>query len=761
MSSFSSTFDPIDRNNRVNKCPCVKKSTSKPFGSIKSMVNSSPFVYGAKKITFSVKQRETFWSPYFDLKHGAIERAIILDYVLGEKKPVNLLEKPISPALALTLLLLDNDVFKTNKLKKFLDGENTVRVNVPSTNTTTGTTTETYKQYLPGYLNIHAVDIDFSGSGLNTGFVKNTSNAKSYMIEEGVFKKLSDFPYGVKSSDIEILRGAYGYGPACIGAFLNICKFKKEIIPDLICGILIAEDSGMTVGDAVEAVQQWTGFMPQDKYFDFSIISNLGTFRILSILEEIGTYFLLSLLGHTFKKNIHFHFQLSSAERKAFEAGYLIGDVNADLTRFARYIINNRLYLEKSVEVFSISTPCIMNTDGNVVDSHLELGDYKRDFYGLTLFENNPLLEALNIGKCLEDIKELNYLVNPLPGYTISELMNKNITDCFINEIVGSITSLSDKADASVMKQKISADLKIAPRTTAGTAFDYKYSNPLYTADAKLLNKETNINLGDFTITSFDIPSIYSILETSTTNTSLSINQKDFKGSIKLSLVSANNQDLADILTAKINTLICEYNGNYGSLNSNAIKNGTIFIINKMIIPAFEIYYQGKIYFVDKTSIDFTTLEQTSAQPTFRCSVATSATVGTWAAPVLGSKSDFGSTSVSVSVSVSVLTSNEVLPVLISKVNKLLKDNNCTLEKQINSICTPGSVVKIDEDTKQNIIVALDKIGLAILRICLINAFCNSYSLDLGLQNDALRRFYNIFIGYVRDYVDISVTTLK
>ena len=99
MSSFSSTFDPIDRNNRVNKCPCVKKSTSKPFGSIKSMVNSSPFVYGAKKVTFSVKQRETFWQPYFGLRNGQIERALILDYVISEKKPQNILDKPISPVL--------------------------------------------------------------------------------------------------------------------------------------------------------------------------------------------------------------------------------------------------------------------------------------------------------------------------------------------------------------------------------------------------------------------------------------------------------------------------------------------------------------------------------------------------------------------------------------------------------------------------------------------------------------------------------------
>lgn len=734
MSSFSSTFDPIDRNNRVNKCPCVKKSTSKPFGSIKSMVNSSPFVYGAKKVTFSVKQRETFWQPYFGLRNGQIERALILDYVISEKKPQNILDKPISPALALTLLLLENDVFKTNGLKKFLDTDNSVRVNVYDSSTKK----EEYIQYLPGYLNIHAADVNINKS---TGkFEYDTSTGKSYMINDGVFKKLSGFPHGVKSSDIEVLRGAYGYGPACIGAFLNICKFKKEIIPDLICGILIAEDSGMTVGDAVDAVQQWTGFMPQDKYFDFSIIANLGTFRILSILEEIGTYFLLSLLGHTFKKNIHFHFQLTPAERKAFEAGYLIGDVNSDLTRFARYIINNRLYLEKSIEVFSISTPCIMNTDGNVVDSHLELGDYKRDFYGLTLFENNPLLEALNIGKCLEDIKELNYLVNPLPGYTISELMNKNITGCFITEIVKSIEDLSKERDASIMKQKISADLKIAPRAS-DTAFDYKYSNPLYRAESKLGPSDIFIN--EVLTVAFNNPfNDTEIMSNITTTT------KEIKHSLNLSSSDA----LVNLILSNINNQEVKFNVIGTNITSTAISvDSTITFSNikDIIIPDFDFEYgdqkirlrailmpkslNGSIY---------------SDDITLTCSTA----------PTTSVASKWNTQNLDILIySIPDLS----LPTIIEKINKLLKDNNCTLEKQINSICTPGGNVKINDDTVDKITIALDKIGLAILRICLINAFCNSYSLDLSLQNDAMRRFYNIFIGYVRDYVDISVTTLK
>lgn len=734
MSSFSSTFDPIDRNNRVNKCPCVKKSTSKPFGSIKSMVNSSPFVYGAKKVTFSVKQRETFWQPYFGLRNGQIERALILDYVISEKKPQNILDKPISPALALTLLLLENDVFKTNGLKKFLDTDNSVRVNVYDSSTKK----EEYIQYLPGYLNIHAADVNINKS---TGkFEHDTSTGKSYMIENGVFKKLSGFPHGVKSSDIEVLRGAYGYGPACIGAFLNICKFKKEIIPDLICGILIAEDSGMTVGDAVDAVQQWTGFMPQDKYFDFSIIANLGTFRILSILEEIGTYFLLSLLGHTFKKNIHFHFQLTPAERKAFEAGYLIGDVNSDLTRFARYIINNRLYLEKSIEVFSISTPCIMNTDGNVVDSHLELGDYKRDFYGLTLFENNPLLEALNIGKCLEDIKELNYLVNPLPGYTISELMNKNITGCFITEIVKSIEDLSKERDASIMKQKISADLKIAPRAS-DTAFDYKYSNPLYRAESKLGPSDIFIN--EVLTVAFNNPFNDTEIMSNITNIT-----KEIKHSLNLSSSDA----LVNLILSNINNQEVKFNVIGTNITSTAIPvDSTITFSNikDIIIPDFDFEY-GDQKIRLRAILMPKSLNNSiySDNITLTCSTALAS----------GVASKWNTQNLDILIySIPDLS----LPTIIEKINKLLKDNNCTLEKQINSICTPGGNVKINDDTVDKITIALDKIGLAILRICLINAFCNSYSLDLSLQNDAMRRFYNIFIGYVRDYVDISVTTLK
>lgn len=752
MSSFSSTFDPIDRNNGVNKCPCVKKSTSKPFGSIKSTVNSSPFVYGAKKITFSVKQRESFWNPYFNLRNGQLERALILDYVMSENKPKNILEKPISPVLALTLLLLDHDVFQSNKLAQFLDEYGYVRVM-----TKNGGSTETYQGYLPGYLNIHAYRYEAGDSK----FVKDTkfknSNgdvvepklttanpaANQYMVDEGVFKKLSDFPYNVKSSDIEILRGAYGYGPACIGAFLNICRFKKEIIPDLICGILISEDSGMTVGDAVDAVQQWTGFMPQDKYFDFSVIANLGTFRILSILEEIGTYFLLSLLGHTFKKNIHFHFQLTPAERKAFEAGYLIGDVNADLTRFARYIINNRLYLEKSIEVFSISTPCIMNTDGNVVDSHLELGDYKRDFYGLTLFENNPLLEALNIGKCLEDIKELNYLVNPLPGHTISQLINKNITDCFCNNIVDAIDSLTDKRDASIIKQKIPADLKIAPRTTTSeTIFDYKYSNPLYRAESKLGPNDLIIN--EVLTVAFKNP-----FNDTEMMSNISTTAKDINHSLNLS----SNDALVNLILDNINNQEFKFNVVGTNISNDEIKQDATITFSKIkdiIIPDFDFEYGDqkirlRAILIPKSlnGSDY------SDNITLTCKTGSTKTSGT---SVWDTKN----------LNILVYSIPDLsLPTIIEKTNRLLKDNNCTLEKQINSICTPGGNVVVNDNTAKNINIALDKIGLAILRICLINAFCNSYSLDLSLQNDAMRRFYNIFIGYVRDYVDISVTTLK
>lgn len=724
--SFSTSFDPIDRNSGIK----IKKPIGKSF-TVKSGVNASPFVYGAKKVTFSVKQRTSFWQTYFNFSENhQINRALILDYILdNSSSPSDILKKPVSPALALTLLLLDHSVFKTQILQKYLNSDD----KVVYVNKSDGT----YAATLPGYLKIHAANIagdstkpfKAGGSeGYTTSKINETDTTGKVL---PIFDKLQSSSYGVKSTDIEYLRGAYGYGPACIGAFLNICKFKKDIIPDLICGLLISEDSGMTIGDAKAAVDVWTGKMPQDTILNFSIVQSLGTFKILSILEEIGTYFLLSLLGHTFKSEVQFHFPLSASERKIFDTGFLFGDVNSDLVRFANYVISNHLYLEKSIEVFSISVPCIMNSEGKVVESKLEMGSYTREFSGITEFDNNPLLEALKIGKCLDDIEDLEYVVNPTTGHSVSEFINKGINTCFIN-LVNSITTLSANSTVEDVQNSMLADMNIAPRDTNGD-FDYSYVVPDYLAQNTItIKQQTGQN---FTVVSGDINnSVFGVLTSSpsTTAQSTTIKYNDLFTSLYLSKTG--------IFGAINETLQAQNPDIYitGSCSATPLADGTTLTLSSIIIPDIIFMYTNKPYIFKKSKIaNNIILTYTST----------------------GTKWSKSGSSTDTLLDTQYIQIDPLFPIIKEKVNRLMKDNNCTLQKQFYSIGKPDHVITADDLDKVN--VFLDKIGLAILRISLINSFCNSYSLDLTLKNDAMRKFYNIFTGYIKDYVDISVTTLK
>lgn len=728
--SFSTSFDPIDRNSGIK----IIKPTGKSF-TVKSGVNASPFVYGAKKVTFSVKQRTSFWETYFNFSENRqINRALILDYILdnSNSSPADILKKPVSPALALTLLLLNESVFKTQKLSNYLNGDKeAVYVNVEEGNT------ETYKCALPGYLKIHAAAITKGTTGSSSPFVNDTNKGGYINTVLPIFDKLQKSSYGVKSSDIEYLRGAYGYGPACIGAFLNICKFKKDIIPDLICGLLISEDSGMTVGDAKDAVDSWTGKMPQDSILNFSLVQSLGTFKILSILEEIGTYFLLSLLGHTFKSEVQFHFPLSASERKIFDTGFLFGDVNSDLIRFANYVISNRLYLEKSIEVFSISVPCIMNSEGKVVDSKLEMGSYTREFSGITEFDNNPLLEALKIGKCLDDIEDLEYVVNPTTGHSVSEFINKGINTCFIN-LVGQFIGLQANSTVGNVQSDMLTDMNIAPRDASGD-FDYSYVVPDYQAQKSItLTSQTGQTL------SIKSNISNSVFDGKSTGLDDSERTKEINYSDLIDKLYSNDSGMYTAINnaLKDQDRKIQITYKYGALKTNNteldVGNSTL-TISKIVIPDFIFVHGCNTYKFKETTIEGNT----------QLLVSTVSNVKVWNLNSI----------VANSPNVKIVPIDPLYPIIKEKINKLMKDNNCTLQKQFYSIGKPEHIIVADDLDKVNIF--LDKIGLAILRISLINSFCNSYSLDLTLKNDTMRRFYNIFTGYIKDYVDISVTTLK
>ena len=54
-------FKPIKPISLSTSTDLKKKLTTQTSTTIKQLVNKSPFVYGAKKTSFRVKRRKTFW----------------------------------------------------------------------------------------------------------------------------------------------------------------------------------------------------------------------------------------------------------------------------------------------------------------------------------------------------------------------------------------------------------------------------------------------------------------------------------------------------------------------------------------------------------------------------------------------------------------------------------------------------------------------------------------------------------------------------
>lgn len=667
MSYFgtNSQFSPINKD-ESKKPIVIPKSTM----NIKQIVNKSPFTYGAKKVSFSVRPRTAFWEPYINSNQNLdniLKRGIISSILNNSTDPIDdFYNKPVSPVLALTLMLLNKNLFNTNifyeymgdpkdtthsrfkpkvyaKSTSYVDESNTLKTGEP----------EAYRKSLPSYYHIHGsfinsaskADVETTIDGLlydnstdqiNTsiknvytnngygisGITKDEQRALRYLLDEGLFYKLSKLPYKTKSSDINVLRDGYGYGPICISAFLNLIKTGKKVLPDIICGLLVSEDSGMTIRDAVAGIKQWLN--PGNRsysVFDLSPIRNLSVFKVLEIFEEIGTYYFLSLLGHTFKKNVHFNIPLTHEERNIFEVGYLMGDVYSDLTEYMKQIITQGLFKQKSIEVFSIYTPCVMTADGTVSDSVLEMGDYKRNFGDLTTMEDNPLTRALGVKKCLDDIEDFDYLINPLNNYTTNDFINKDLATNYINLIDSLFTSYYKSNGASAVVEPISnirsveqienslyIDHYLAPRDAEGK-FDESLCAPIYDNGVMNDNNDSDIADGINSITTFKI----------------------------IKLLKDNNFNMA--------------------------------------------YYYRKIKSFDNT----------------------------------------------------------------------LDSSDPPKEKRVDA----------SDDGATALTQFFDLYGLAIIRIVLINSFCNSYSLSLATQPDLYRRFFNVFTGLIEDFVDIKVYNLK
>lgn len=820
-----SYFGSNSRFSTVNK-DAVKSSTVsvvKPSTSIKSIVNKSPFTYGAKKITFSIKPRTSFWSPYLkDEEEKVIDKTIkkqaVASLITGKTFSFDdILNKPVSPVLALTLILLNKGLINSKVFDDYLGDPNasvsnmfTPTVYAKSTSTVNDTnteviygSTETYKKSLPPYYHIHGAYVNYgapidASKGTDPVYMNDGGNinlngeqlrALNYLRNEGVLKKIADLPYGVKSSDINILRDGYGYGAICISTFLNILKCNKKVIPDIICGLLVSEDSGMTLGDAKRGIEEWLnpGY-PNTGLLEFAPLGKVGTYKALEIIEEIGTYFFLSLLGHTFKKNIHFSIPMTSSQRNIFEAGYLLGDAMNDLRQYAKTIISQGLYKQKTFEVFSIYTPCVMTSDGQVSDSILEMGNYSKSFGDLTTMEDNPLTQVLGVKTCIDDIENLDYLINPVNGYKTHDFINKNLADHYINQLLGvfkeypgEIISINKKLiqDNMLLDQGIAPRIESTSTTYNEYIFDHSKCHPIY--DNLIYNSYENFKIlhdTEITLTFQD----------STKNTKLTqdiikkLNSEYSDGTIASTVVDSLLITISDISDIDV-----DLNINGLNLSSTQLK-----LLKMAIKKNLTLTFKGKASsspIADKSDISFgnitynltgfeTLLNNTLyifTNSEFTIETKTSGGVNAlifvfdkskkWELNlpqhndgVNGEITRKVGTDESNDINCSYISlENNINSLIKFQTMKLFKDNNCTLETylyNINSL-TDG------EDKAKAVTTFIDVYGLAVCRIILINSFCNSYSLSLTASSDRYRKFFNVFTGFIEDMVDIDVTNLK
>ncbi len=776
-------FKPIKT---INTSALTTKITV-PQTTIKQLVTKSPFIYGAKKTSFRVKRRKTFWEQV-ETAQTAVKQQLIKSLLLDKsaaKEDITL--KAVSPVLALTLILLNQGVEMTKTITDYVGDINDTsdsrfnpkvyaynKYTYTDDNTHTVNSVESYVPSLPQYYHIHSAWVSksalpsdittqvFRTDGSNTNLSQKQKDVRNYLWEQGFLRKIADNSYGNKNTDIAYLRSGYGYGPVCISTFLKLAKFGKKMVPEVICGLLLCEDSGMTIKDAMQAVREFVNPVHIPKTSPFSYLSGLSEIMILSILEEIGTFFLLSLLGHCYKKNIRFAIPLSSTtERNIYETGYLLGDTISDLRSYLIYILQNKLYKNDSIEVFSITSPCVMTSDGTITDSILETTFDTETFGDLSTVSDNPITSSFNISNTLNDLKEFDYLIQPRNGYSVSDFINKNLTKHYIEELIGFFNdSTVDIINGDVIKSNVFSDHGIAPRieeTPGEFKFDYSKCTPLYNNEYYYENNRViklpsdisvsvKITVGGVTLAKFgDLVSTTPIsLITSGTNANCSsitatitvTVPSDSQNKLSDTVINSIKSYIKDLVDDNLDNLTFKYSG----LVDGKIANGT-----KATISVPEILVDKKYFFDGEKIILFGDSTKTIK---FNDTIYNTVSSSSW--PKVDSKDI---TSITINVPCVI---NEQFPVNINPkvlINRLFRDNNCTLElyyKNIDSVTT-------DDDKIEQVNYLFDVYGLAVSRIIIINSLCHNSSL---MSNDLWRKFFKIFSGYLRNYVDIEVTNL-
>lgn len=778
-------FKPIKSISLSTSTDLKKKLTTQTSTTIKQLVNKSPFVYGAKKTSFRVKRRKTFWEQV-ENTNQIVKQQLLKSILLDKNDPrrEDITMKAVSPALALALILMNQGVVQSKTISDYVGDINDTsdkrftpkvyalnKYTYDADGKRTVNTTESYTPSLPQYYHIHSawtsygkvpegsVDV-FRTDGLNTSLSQRQIDVRNYIWEQGFIKKIADNNYGNKNTDISYIRSGYGYGPVCISTFLKLAKYGKKMIPEIICGLLLCEDSGMPIKDAIQAVREFLN--PGNRYsaLDISYFNGLSEVMILSIIEEIGTFFLLSLLGHCYKKNIHFVIPLSTTlERNIYEVGYIIGDTVSDLRNYLIYILQNKLYKQDSIEVFSITTPCVMTTDGTVSDSILETTFDSKSFGDLSTIEDNPILSSFDISNCLYDIKEFDYMIQPRIGYTVSDFINKNLALHYIDQLINmynndDITLISE----NVIKNNVYSDYGMAPRveeTTGTLTFDYSKCTPIYDNEYyygnDLLQKLSDFKV-EVKLTSSIKNSDLKQLGEKPDKIEDNVDSSKYSITVNISDVDPNiSSDMKTEITNYIKNVITTGNVvkyKYDELNTatdaiDQVISGTTYTIT-LSNTYLTTLQQNKIIVSSDKSVIFNNYIQDKQEISIKLFTHNGTS---WS-----SNGTNDTQTLTFSISLINEFKTDIKPKLL--INRLFRDNHCTLELYYKNIECSSS----NDDKMEQLNYFFDVYGLAITRIIIINCLCNQQSF---YGSDMWRRFFKTFSGYLKNYVDIEVSSLS
>lgn len=886
-------FNFKDQYNKVSQKQCSNSVKNLR----KELPKQSPFRYGSKKISFNVKNRSDYWD---DIEKVYVNEQARIDSIIGNvlQNLMNgkdtdydiadsVMYSPVSPVLAVTLVLLNKEIFRCDTFTNYLEsneaqvyaythwnGENFV------TNPTAlvidnpfGNETEKYKKILPGYNNIDVMKfyegyqmymkeyssdtainnentvvtekpkfwgsyyIDNKGTGrfqrifktkpdpskctgnvYNNAVFKDSNNADvetlnmhpevdSYLYADGVFKKLMDSPYNSQSYQISVLRGGYGFGPINIACFLKAKNFDIERITDIISGLLIAEDSGMPLIDAIKGIQEWRIYN-QDSDID-TIFNSLSDIRILRYIEYIGSIFFTAILGSSLKEKPLINIPLTSAERKIYDVGYLMGHNHDIFVQMFKNGIKNKIWLKDSTEIFSFEVPCVLyGTEPTT--GIFKIGDYVKNYSDSLLLGSEPLDYAFGVSSILEKEREITDYIIPRKGYTIFDFITKGLNNCLITEVLKNIDeftfyrkfflSLDNSsyaehkgADIELISSRISIDCMICPRNkreiTVTNVTDpdnksliYQVNNANYYASGNAVDTEkcrvnfsvqdnTWNNMREYGSAKYNVPN-GSVIIFANNNVPIFIDGErcDNYTNLQMLMLRCDSPTYNGLSSFKDNEYYIE-EGYYF-----LIRNIRYTVIEKTkVIAAGE----GTQYFNMETVSGSNTgriisFKKEKKELNVNCKVV----------------DEFGKFH-KLSFTIKIQDSdNPKYPLIGQSVyhNEYYGDlevfSKCCMTERhkdyihfnsIRSSNIQGAIIKLFQrcgfffhvishnyvggliNTQEHLTYDfINRFALCILKLSVINAFCMSYSIDLLSLPDSVRSFYDIYKSYLGDFIDIK-----